>query len=202
MRKDNTVLYLSNRYSVPLGTYHALGKMVQLKIDQTRLIIYDSETGETLGNHNLSKEKGKLIQDKNHLRDRTKGISAMMESTIGKFEDQILAQMFMLEIKKKYPRYIRDQLQLVNQQWNHFPSTFVNSGLKLCVEKRLFSASDLKDMILFLTESAQHEPIEMFEESPAKIKPLDEQLNDILEIKPSIRSLETYLPFLEGGTNN
>ena len=116
MRKDNTVLYLSNRYSVPLGTYHALGKMVQLKIDQTRLIIYDSETGETLGNHNLSKEKGKLIQDKNHLRDRTKGISAMMESTIRKFEDQVLAQMFMLEIKKKYPRYIRDQLQLVNQQ--------------------------------------------------------------------------------------
>ena len=90
--------------------------MVQLKLDQTRLIIYDSETGETLGNHNLSKEKGKLIQDKNHLRDRTKGISAMMESTIRKFEDQVLAQMFMLEIKKKYPRYIRDQLQLVNQQ--------------------------------------------------------------------------------------
>ncbi|MFZ1780467.1 MAG: IS21 family transposase, partial [Enterococcus aquimarinus] len=59
---------------------------------------------------------GKLIQDKNHLRDRTKGISAMMESTIRKFEDQVLAQMFMLEIKKKYPRYIRDQLQLVNQQ--------------------------------------------------------------------------------------
>ena len=115
------------------------------------MIIYDSETGETLGNHNLSKEKGKLIQDKNHLRDRTKGISAMMESTIGKFEDQILAQMFMLEIKKKYTRYIRDQLQLVNQQWNHFPSTFVNSGLKFCVEKRLFSGSELKDMIQFLT---------------------------------------------------
>ena len=35
----------------------------------------------------------------------------------------------------------------------------------------------------------------MYERSP-------EQLNDILEIKPSIRSLETYLPFLEGGTNN
>jgi len=72
----------------------------------------------------------------------------------------------------------------------------------LCVEKRLFSGSELKDMIQFLTESAQHETIEFFEESPAKIKPLDEQLNDILEIKPSIRSLETYLPFLEGGTNN
>ena len=57
-------------------------------------------------------------------------------------------------------------------------------------------------MIQFLTESAQHETIEFFEESPAKIKPLDEQLNDILEIKPSMRSLETYLPFLEGGTNN
>lgn len=130
------MLYLSNRYSVPLGTYHALGKMVQLKIDQTRLIIYDSETGETLGNHNLSKEKGKLIQDKNHLRDRTKGISAMMESTIGKFEDQIRAQMFMLEIKKKYPRYIRDQLQLVNQQWNHFPSTFVNTRFKIVCRKK------------------------------------------------------------------
>lgn len=57
-------------------------------------------------------------------------------------------------------------------------------------------------MIQFLTESAQHKKIEFFEESPAKIKSLNDQLNDILEIKPSIRSLETCLPFLEGGTNN
>lgn len=72
----------------------------------------------------------------------------------------------------------------------------------MCVEKRLLSGSKLKDMIQFLTESAQHKKIEFFEESPAKIKSLNDQLNDILEIKPSIRSLETCLPFLEGGTNN
>ena len=44
--------------------------------------------------------------------------------------------------------------------------------------------------------------MEFFKETTNKTKPLDEQLKDILEIKPSVRSFETHLPFLEGGAKN
>lgn len=199
VRKDNTIMYLSNRYSVPLGTYQALGKEIQLKISQGNLVIYDPDNGEILGEHQLSKEKGRLIQDKNHLRDRSKGIPEMMASTIQKFDDKALAEQFVLELKKKYPRYIRDQLQLVNQQWEHFPPLFVNNGLRHCVEENLYSGSELKDMIAFLVKFSQSETLETFEEMGKKTKALNDEMADVLEIKPPVRSLETYLPFMKGG---
>lgn len=201
VRKDNTILYLSNRYSVPTGTHQTSGKIVQLKIEPARLIIFDPETGEILGDHALSKEKGQLIQDKQHLRDRSKGIPEMMAAAIKRFEDQDLAQIFMDEIKRKYPRYIRDQIQLVNKYWEAYPASCVNAALSHCVSENLYSGSELKDMIEFLKATSQLEPEIDIDILDAPIKPLDDHLNHILDIKPSVRGLETYLPFLEGGVN-
>ena len=61
VRKDNTIWYLSNRYSVPLGTYRP-GKELEVKENEGILQIWDPETGELLVSHELSLEKGKLIK--------------------------------------------------------------------------------------------------------------------------------------------
>lgn len=45
VRKDNTILYLSNRYTVPLGTYEP-GKEVYLRTSDTIIQIIDKETGK------------------------------------------------------------------------------------------------------------------------------------------------------------
>lgn len=201
VRKDNTVLYLSNRYSVPTGTYHASGKTVQLVIDEADVIIFDPETGEVLGNHRLSREKGQLIQDAQHLRDRSKGIPEMMAATIQKFEDVTLAETFVKEIKRQYPRYIRDQLQLINQQWHDYPASCVNEALKCCEEQKLFGATELKDMIVFLMDYAQFEVDTDLEKVETQIKPLDDAVSSVLEIQPPVRAIETYLPVL-GGVGN
>lgn len=199
VRKDNTVMYLSNRYSVPTGTYDASDKMVQLIINDAELVIFEPGTGKVLGTHLISKEKGQLIQDRQHLRDWSRGIPEMMTTTIEKFEDVAAAKTFVHAVKQRYPRYIRDQLQLINRQWAQCPAAFVNTALKFCIEQQLFGATDLQDMIAFLMESAQFEIEPEDETMAAQYKPLDSVHRDILAIKPPVRTMETYLPLLEGG---
>jgi len=52
VRKDNTILYKSNRYSVPIGTY-VPGKEVRLRIDNGRLILMDITAKKSLLNISL-----------------------------------------------------------------------------------------------------------------------------------------------------
>ncbi|WP_171005994.1 Mu transposase domain-containing protein [Paenibacillus naphthalenovorans] len=85
VRKDNTIWYEGNRYSVPLGTYDGTAKEVGVQACETRLRIYDLNTGEYLAEHERSFLKGQLIQNTNHRRDRTKGICAYLESVTRQF---------------------------------------------------------------------------------------------------------------------
>lgn len=76
VRKDNTIIYQSSRYTVPLGTYHP-GRQVILKEKEETIEIIDEETGELLARHRLWVEKGWLIANNNHRRDRSQGIDRM-----------------------------------------------------------------------------------------------------------------------------
>jgi len=76
VRKDNTIIYQSSRYTVPLGTYHP-GRQVILKEKEETIEIIDEKTGELLARHRLCVEKGRLIANNNHRRDRSQGIDRM-----------------------------------------------------------------------------------------------------------------------------
>jgi len=52
VRKDNTILYKSNRYSVPTGTY-APGKEIQIKIAEDKLVLMDIKGDEIIAEHPL-----------------------------------------------------------------------------------------------------------------------------------------------------
>lgn len=199
VRKDNTILYKANRYSVPLGTYSEFGKDVQLHIQENILRIVDIETGEVIGTHKISKQKGLLIQERAHTRDRSKGIPAYIESTADKFENKSLALQYLAEVKEKYPRYMRDQLQLLNKVWESFPSYYINQTLPLCVKQKLYSASEFHDMVRHLMV-VQH-PVE--ETKPVnKIQALHQESSYLLDIKPPTRDLSIYMDIMKGGDSS
>lgn len=196
VRKDNVILYESNRYSVPIGTYDGQGKMVNLSVHDGTLTIVDQETGEVLGNHPLSLEKGKLIQARSHKRDRSKGIPEYMESVALKFEHYDLATTFLNEVQVRYPRYIRDQLQLINRQWSHYPAKFINAALEQCVTQQLFSGTDFEDMIQFLESIAVESAEAAFTHS--EIEQLTPGAERTYHSQPELRQLDTYVNILEG----
>lgn len=197
VRKDNTILYKANRYSVPLGTFSPYGTEVHLYIKEKQLTIIHQETGELLGKHQISNSRGKLIQDRTHTRDRSQGIDAFITSVSDKFKDPLKAFTYLSEIRKVFPRYMRDQLQMISKQCEQNNEHVLQEALNACLGMKLFSAGEFKDMIEHvkreqpITEqpSTHHDPV---------VQPIRSDQLDILQAKPSKRNVNEYLNILEG----
>jgi len=199
VRKDNTILYLSNRYSVPLGTYKK-DKEVYIEVtDKNHLLVREEQEGSVIADHIISQEKGKLIQDRQHTRDRTKGISAYITSVSGKFEDVKMAHEFLTEVHRKYPRYIRDQLQLISKALESDPE-FANGALKECVSRQLYSANEFSDIVQHVKRQRQVDN-ESEKRTKQQIKPLYAVDESVIHTKPQTRDVNTYLALLEGGAS-
>lgn len=197
VRKDNTIIYLSNRYSVPLGT-HGKHKEVYIEVTENkRLIIREENDGSVIADHLLCHEKGKLIQDRQHTRDRTKGIPAYIAHVADEFEDAELAHDYLEEVQQKYPRYIRDQLGLISKALQTDP-VISNEALEECVQRGLYSATEFSDVVQHIKRQRQmnSEP-----NSPlnAQWKPLYAVDESVIRTKPQTRDIDEYLAVLEGG---
>lgn len=197
VRKDNTILYDSNRYSVPLGTYKPDKEVCIEVTDANRLLIRDHSNGPIIAEHPISFEKGKLIQPTQHRRDRTKGISAYIATVASQFEDIETATNFLTEIHKQYPRYIRDQLGLISRVSKSMDVEIRNEALRECIKRELYSATEFSDIAQFVKR--QHQT-KASSQQPKEVKSLHGMDAGLVNIKPETRELERYLKLLKGAT--
>ncbi|MEC1947664.1 IS21 family transposase, partial [Schinkia azotoformans] len=86
-----------------------------------------------------------MIKNRQYTRDRSKGIQAYKETVIRQFENQEKAEQFIHEVGCRYPRYIRDQLQVIQYAITHFRSD-INEALDVCIKDQLWSGNDLRDI--------------------------------------------------------
>ena len=191
--KDNTIRYKSNRYSVPLGTYQNMGEnLVWIEVrqeDHKVLVIRKEANGEVIAEHIISSEKGKLIQNRHHTRDRSKGVEELKQRLISHFEDQVQAAAYLEEISQRYPRYRRDQFMIIYKVIQQYPD-LIDTVLTKCTTEKLYNANDFRDISHHL-DALRDEPIEeiqSFYMSPPKHS----------HIKASIRSLDAYTSILGG----
>lgn len=196
VHKDNTICYLSNRYSLPLGTYN---KFEQVSVKETidkELVIYIQATGEIIAKHRIPEGKGNLVKDRNHSRDRTKGIDAFINTVTQQFENKEFAYNFLQLVRGKYPRYIRDQLQMILKEAKKNDSEILSAALNECMKRKLFGATDFSDIVAYVKRQRQkHETV--FEKKKP-IEPLNKMSSWILETETSKRELDSYTVFMEG----
>jgi len=133
VHKDNTIRYLSNHYSLPLGTFGKYETVCIKETEEKELIIYNHQTGEIIAKHNIPDGKGLLVKNRKHSRDRSKGIAAFMDTVAQQFKDQELAFEYLQIIKEKYPRYTRDQLQMILKETKANDPETLSSALKECI---------------------------------------------------------------------
>lgn len=201
VRKDNTILYQSNRYSVPLGTYKK-DKLVYLAITNDGcLVIHDKASGNVIAEHKLAIGRGKLVQDRNHTRDRSRGIPEYIDHLAAKFNHSDLAKGYLESVHHAYPRYIRDQLQLIRRTIDGLDEELMNQAMEECVKKKLYSANDFSDVVEYLKRqrSLNTEPIP---QHPVHrpTKPLSEKDGSVLLAKPSVRDPKEYEQVFKGAT--
>lgn len=192
VHKDNVIKYKSNRYSLPIGTFRPKGdNTVYIEMKEKELIIRAAPQGEILARHRLGLGKGELIKNTNHGRDRSKGIEAYKETVIRQFSNQEQAKQFVIEVGYRYPRYMRDQLQVIQHTINQYKHV-LDEAIAQCVRDHLWSANDLRDVAQHLQRLTE---IEVFPSSS-----FQEMKRTTPEIKATAqtRDLATYVEIMGG----
>lgn len=91
-----------------------------------------------------------------------------------------------------YPRYLRDQYQIIKEILEKYPKEAINHALDTCIKYELYSANDFKDVLLAY-HAKQNEIVSVIP------KPLSstETQRKISLIKTEARNLETYTKMME-----
>ncbi len=143
VRKDNTVLYRGNRYSVPLGTYRP-GRKLVFK-EQVNALLFCDEGGNLVAEHRLCKDKGKLIKNNHHRRDTGQSMREYQATTLTMLSDTPEAQRLLEEIQKQKPRYARDQYALLRKMTGQYTGEQIGAAILYCQQRQIYSAVSVRD---------------------------------------------------------
>ncbi|MCQ2011663.1 IS21 family transposase [Sporolactobacillus sp. STSJ-5] len=192
---DNVIKYKSNRYSVPLGTYRRNGdNKVFIELKESELIIKKQSQGEVLARHILSTGKGELIKNRQHARDRSKGIQAYKETIIRQFNDGDQAALFIQELSKRYPRYVRDQLQIIQYALHHFRQE-MEQALTICIKDQLWSANDLRDVSQHLARQKETKVVQASCQTQGS---QNDRVARTRQVAATVREMDDYIQILGG----
>jgi len=145
VRKDNTILYDSNRYSVPIGTYDSQ-KEVQIDAKNGILRIL-TVFGEPICEHIISNGRGMLIKNQSHGRNKEERIDQILASV-----DELLGyevHNFLYHLRREKPRYARDQLKLIENLCGKYGVEPTLKAINVCEELRLMSATHVRDYLKY-----------------------------------------------------
>lgn len=161
VRKDNTILHRGNRYTVPYGTYHP-GCELKLEEAGQTIRLFNQQSGELVAEHVVAFEKGKLVQNSNHLRDHRIKVEQLFEKTLGILGECPEVRAMLEGIRREKPRYVREQYLILHKLTELFPAEIVHEALKFCLERELYCAADCLDIAGWLEQeqSIQAPPIQ------------------------------------------
>lgn len=192
VRKDNTILYNSSRYSLPLGT-HEKHPTVSVIVQEDTLSIYDRFGDIQLASHPISLLPGKLVKASDHRRDKSATLDQMEEEILlrlnGPMKDQW--RPYLKLIRERKPRYYRDQLMLLKQLLQSTSVDVLEDAMLYCGIRELYSINDLKSVVEYMH---QQESIE--NEAWSAIRPLHHR--NIANLHIQRRQVSDY-EFLGGG---
>ena len=197
VRKDNTVPIQGNRYTVPRGTYKGPHTYVGVnKLPDNRLIIFELESNKELAHYEIPETKGNLVGNNNHKRDYSKKIVQLTEKTVSYFSDNEKAATFIENIQKEKPRYIRDQLALIETVAASANEDSVNKALDYCMKYKLFSAVDFKDAVAHYDKTIESKTAN----KSASDSKSAEVSGKIRAIRTQIRDIEEYIKIISRKT--
>jgi transposase len=186
VRKNNTIAYKGNFYTVPFGTYMNGARMVIVKEHGDTLEIYTLNE-ELICSHMRCYEKGKTITNTHHRRDTSISLDELMRKTASCFTDEELSTAYLQKIKAKFPRYTRDHWQAIVKAVADIPKPIVDKTLSFCIKNTLFNASEF-EQVLHVILLQDIPPVK----KQASIRLMDEDNLSKVNQAPQLRSLLEY----------
>ena len=88
VRKDNSISYKGNFYSLPLGTYKGKGTLVEVYAEGEVLVIRDAAESNDTCLHKILPGRGNKVFNRDHKRDKTAAIAEMIEEVAALFKNK------------------------------------------------------------------------------------------------------------------
>ena len=154
VRKDNTIIYNSNRYTVPYDTYNN-HKEVRIE-DKDGILCISTPEGLPVCEHRISTSRGVLVQNVDHKRDKSTAVDKLQSS----LDEQLSfkATDFLEKIREEKRRYARDQFRLIQSIIDLYGNAACIDAISFCMRSRLYSANMMKDYLEHQTALAAEAP--------------------------------------------
>ncbi len=196
VRKDNTLLYHSNFYSLPLGTYSGQGTkvMVVKNVDLDELEIYDPKDFSLITRHKISPFKGKYITKDGHASGNSRDIlesEKALKTFFGQWADDSLLSRFLSSIREDRPRYYPKTVKSMAALLTDYDKVTALRLLERYAERKVYNANDMKDMARTMADRMAAEP------KPTKVV-MSSGL-DAKDITPEKRGMSEYDDIINGG---
>lgn len=142
VRKDNTIAYKGNFYSLPAGTYKNKETIIFLKEKNNNLNIY-SDNKSLITSHEISIIRGNYIRNTDHKREKSETTQIRQKEVLQILKATETSELFLNLLKKDKPRYYRDNLQYIIERMKKYSQVIINESLLFCIENKQFNASIL-----------------------------------------------------------
>lgn len=185
-RKDNTVGFKGNFYSLPVGTYKGPDTIVLLMQQSDELIILSSDKQE-IARHKTSHLKGKLVCNSNHFRDTSIAVKELIDQAASRFSDVLQANLYLENVRSQSPRYVRDQVKMIQSVCEKYSTAQCDSALQYCMENTIFKASDFEPVLISIINQEPNEVSKITDKSllqkaPYQVKPQTSNISDYNQI--------------------
>lgn len=119
-----------------------------------------------------------------------------MDTVAQQFNDSEIAYDYLQTVKDKYPRYIRDQLQMILKETKVNNREILSAALNECIKRSLYGATDFSDVVAYLKRHRQvGDTVHDTAENVTHIKGVS---GWIMETEAQKREVDAYTAILEG----
>jgi hypothetical protein len=188
VRKDNTISWKGNFYTLPKGTYKGRGTQVNVSKDNDFIIISDL-ANKHLCTQTISAGKGNLVSNTDHKREKSAGIIQMITDISCLFSSPEQAISYMESIRLEKPRYVRDQLILLKQTIENADTQTIDQTLQYCLQMKVYSANDFKSVAAGLLQKRSWEKTTIL---TSRINPLNGQSPNAAFCQPMQSAIADY----------
>ena len=195
---NSNVPIKGNRYTVPRGTYK--GPHTYVRVNYTgdnELVIIELNTDKILGQFKIPVDKGNLLKNNDHKRDKNGKILTLINQIASKFSDPVKAKTFMEFIRTEKPRYIRDQVILIQKAIRGSSLEVMDKALEFCVKNRLYRATDFQDAVNHYQKDSQIND----DTFSVKMGCMTAESLEKIKITPKIRDMSEYINALGGNSS-
>jgi hypothetical protein len=190
VRKDNTISFRSNFYTLPAGTYKGPETMVLVKENKEELWLYTPDE-DLIAVHQLCLGRGMTVRNSDHARDKSQSTLILKEEVLSMMPDKEKGEFFVEMIFRNKPRYFRDNMLLLKKHIPVLEKDSLEKSLVFCMENSLYNANNFIEVARhYLTESETHAVSVIIPEITIK-NGLDAL--DIIPEKSNISTYETIL---------